>query len=471
MYFQSLPKKVLFALFLMALSNTAVAQLPYTEALYTYDSIMDHAYGSAVDYAGNATNLTMDIYTPNNAYCNRPIAVLVHGGAWIAGSKEDVDLVYLSRYFAKRGYVVANINYRLGTHKAANYTMYPACNTTISAPCGYISDSAEVYRANFRAMQDVKGAIRYMKSRYQTDSSDYTNVYLVGQSAGGFVSLAAAFMHDPSEKPANCGAIADAPLYDPDLVNYGCVPNPISFARPDLGSVDGSLHVGSYDASVRGVANIFGGMMDPSIADASELDETALYLFHQGSDVVVHYNYGRLLGRTSYECYGALNVCQPYYFYPFAYGSKGIANYITGMGITPAHYLTSIVENYEYTGDCFDNGHSFDAIGQRAAEFTDLFAEKIESTGNQPSAQCNVGMEALSAAPFTLFPNPAQNNLRIQGAVSGKYVIFDVLGSKVAAGELKSNDQQIDVSALKDGLYFFQMEAYGQATSNFIVKH
>ncbi len=455
-----------FAIF-VTFPVTTFAQLPYTTPQFSYDSTIDVSYGSAVDYAGNNVDLLMDIYTPRNGYCNRPIAVLVHGGAWIAGSKEDADLVYLSRYLVQRGYVVANVNYRLGMHKASNYTMYLACNsTTLSNPCAYISDSAEVYRANFRAMQDVKGAIRYMKSRYLQDSTDYTNVFLVGESAGAFVSMTTAFLTDASEKPLNCGAIADAPSPDSDMYTYSCIPTPISLTRPDLGSVDGDLHLGTYDASVRGVGNFFGGLLQSDIVDVSETNDLALYTFHQGSDIIVHYNYGRLLGRLSYECYGAVNICQPYYFYPFAYGNKGLDLFFQGISAQFPFYQAEIIENYEYQNDCADNGHSIAARDLRAANMTDIFANQLDALGNQPSTVCSMGFSELMQTELGIYPNPSAGTIYwkcVEG--SGNWEICGLNGKVVRSGKMDAQEMQLNISDLLPGIYLLRINDTSGRTS------
>lgn len=453
---RSIPFLIAFLLF----SISGLAQQPYTSAQFSYDSLMNVEYGTATDYAGNDQTLYMDIYKPRNGYCNRPVAVLVHGGAWVAGSKEDVDLVYLSRFFVKRGYVVANINYRLGTHKAANYTMYALCNTTVSAPCAYIADSAEVYRANYRAMQDVKGAIRFMKSRHEMDSTDVDNVFLVGQSAGAFISLAVAFTTDPADKPLNCDSLPNAPTPDPDLVGYGCVPNPISYTRPNLGSIEGSLNIGSFDASVAGVASIFGGILDPSILNAAKINSMAIYQFHQGSDVVVHYNYGRLLGRVSWECFAQTNLCQSYFFYPNAYGSKGVDTIIRSLVQNPAFYRTDIVENYQYLNNCFSNGHAIDNIAIRSQQIADLFASKIVANGNQPQENCSVSIARASEKPTVhLYPNPTTGTLTVQATgmhPGSPFRMYNLTGIPVLAGNLDAGTTNISLSHLPAGVYLLQ---------------
>lgn len=438
------------------------AQLPYTQPLFSYDSLIDVSYGTAIDYAGNTDTLKMDIYKPNgDLNCKRPIIILVHGGAWIGGSKEDIDLVNMSRQFARRGWVVANINYRLGTHKASNYVMYALCNNNLSQPCAYISDSAEVLRANYRGMQDAKGAIRFMKSRNVIDSSDVNNVYIAGESAGGFIALATAFTDQNSEKPAACYAIGNAPTPSTNLTPYGCIPANNSLLRPDLGSIDGNLHVGVYDATVKGVGNIFGGVFDLNIFQQSN-NTPDVYMFHQGSDVVVHYQYGRLLGRTSWECYAQTNLCQTYYFYPFAYGSESIRQHFVSLVSAAPVYTADIVSNYNYLNNCFSNGHSIDNFSLRFQSMNDLFAGRIQSSGNVPPNNCTINSTSSNNlnAKIDIIPNPANEWVKINLGEQSPYSLIDVTGKTVKSGMLTQTGSIIQLSELPSGIYYLRVSNY-----------
>ncbi len=456
-------KKKMFLLIYLFLifTHTAISQLaiPYSSKQFQYDSILNIEYGNDFDYAGTNQSLTLDIYKPkNDTNCNRPILILVHGGAWIGGSKEDADLILLSREFAKRGYVVANINYRLGTHKTSNYTMYALCNNSISAPCGYICDSAEIYRANYRSMQDTKGAIRFMKNRFALDSSDVNNVYVVGESAGAFTALAVAFMTDESEKPLNCAAISAAPVPDSDFSTYGCLPALNNLTRPDLGTVEGTLNLGIYDASVHGVGSFFGGILDFNIVENIP-ENFPVYLFHQGSDVIVNYDFGKVLGRISWECFAQSNICQTYYFYPNASGGKRIGNELTSIGWNTNLLQMEIIENSEYLNDCFDNGHSIDNLTIRAQNMSDLFAAQIAANGNIPSESCLNGLqETLITELIKISPNPVDEILHVQsttGFQSNTYEILSLTGEVIRRGTLMSN--QIDLNFLSKGYYILQL--------------
>lgn len=437
----------------------AQATLPYSSTTYQYDSILNVQYGTAVDHAGNAQDLYLDIFKPiNDSNCNRPIVVLVHGGAWVLGSKEDVDLIYLSRQFARRGYIVANVNYRLGTHKPSNWAMYAACDTNKAAPEGYICDSAEIYRANYRAMQDVKGAIRFMKNRSVQDSSDFNNVFVAGESAGGFIALSVAFMTDESEKPLNCSAINNAPSPDTDFNAYGCIPTPNDLSRPDLGPVDGILNLGTHDASVQGVGSFFGGMLDMNMVGSTPIN-LPVYLFHQGSDVIVHYNYGRLLGRISWECFWPLNICQPFYFYPFASGGKKIATGLTNLGWNNNLLKAEIIQNYEYEYDCFDNGHSLDSPFLRMQSMVDLFAERLATNGNTPSSGCSNSITDITNEVVRVAPNPVIDELRLlysSTIQNTQYKIISPTGQEFLSGVITNNTLQL--IKLPKGYYFIVLE-------------
>ena len=454
-------KKISTLFVLAALSFGANAQ-PYTTNQFQYDSLLNVSYGTAIDYVGNSQNLLMDIYKPigdNN--CLRPVMVLVHGGSWIGGSKEDQYMVLMARELAKKGWVVASINYRLGTHKAANYNMYAFCNASISAPCAYICDSSEIYRANFRGMQDAKGAIRFMKDRFELDSTDVNNVYIAGESAGGFVAFAAAFTDQASEKSADCFAIANAPNPSANLAPYGCIPSNNSLSRPDLGSIDGTLNVGTHDASVKGIGSFYGGVLDLQMLQQTG-PSPDVYMFHQGSDVIVNYGYGPLLGRLSWECYDQINLCQHYYFYPSAYGSLGLTQYFQGLGSSAPTYISEIIENYDYLNNCDDNGHSIDNWVMRLQSMINLFAAKIDLSGNDPATNClTIGTNELQNATISIFPNPAKDQLTIQrSGNSGKlpYTITDVFGKTIASGELSGDATKVDVSNFSKGIYFVHVQ-------------
>lgn len=320
----------------------------YTEKKYTWRVEKDLVYGKAVNYVGDSVELKLDLYKPigdNNT--TRPILVCVHGGFMLTGCKEG--MAWLAEEMAARGYVVASVNYRKGWQKAS-YVSAPNCLLTVlgmDVRYLYIADSAEHYRAVYRGMQDVKGAIRWLKARSLQDSTDHTRVLVGGESAGGFISLAVAFLDRPEEKPAACYALPAAPKpYAPDVNMFegdSCrrfILNPTGpdLQRPDLGSIEGHLNLNGYDDNIIGVFSFYGGVPYEAHVNSRDWlrgpDTPAVYLYHQTCDGVVPFIYGRPLDVISNSC----NLgCTPWHDrYMYLFGSGAIANALEAIPNLPS---------------------------------------------------------------------------------------------------------------------------------------
>ncbi len=90
-------------LFLFALSTTAqtdTRQITVTENI---------AYRTDVG-TSTVLDLAQPLFGPQT---NRPSILIIHGGGWSAGSKNDMVYRTLMIDYAMKGYVVANMNYRL----------------------------------------------------------------------------------------------------------------------------------------------------------------------------------------------------------------------------------------------------------------------------------------------------------------------------------------------------------------------
>ena len=98
---------------------------------------------------------------------DRPAILLIHGGGWNAGSKDDAVYRSLMIDYAMKGYVVCNMNYRL-----IREAPMPAC------------------------IEDVKAAINWMKSNARTLGIDPQRIGTYGHSAGGHLSLMAGLTAD-----------------------------------------------------------------------------------------------------------------------------------------------------------------------------------------------------------------------------------------------------------------------------------
>lgn len=93
---------------------------------------------------------------------NRAAILIIHGGGWSAGSKNDLVYRSLMVDMALKGYVVSNMNYRL-----VQEAPMPAC------------------------IEDVKSAVNWMKSNAERLGIDANRIGTYGHSAGGHLSLMA----------------------------------------------------------------------------------------------------------------------------------------------------------------------------------------------------------------------------------------------------------------------------------------
>lgn len=282
----------------------------YVESQYDSISlIQDINYGSAVRFNGDTVDLKLDIYYPEfDTNTSRPLLIAVHGGGFLGGSKNAGQIVTLCKEFAKRGYVTASISYRLGFRNEHD-PLFGQFHEF------YAYDEAEMIRAIYRSVQDARGAIRFMKGEADTFGIDTTNVFIGGESAGGFVALHTAYMKQADEKP-------DAAFEQPDANYYDVFGNTISsLPRPDLGSLEGDLNLNGTSSDVKGAINIYGGIFDLELIDCGEPD---LYQHHILDDIIVFCGAAKAFHQS------------PALYFPFTgntknpiiYGSCSIRNYI-----------------------------------------------------------------------------------------------------------------------------------------------
>lgn len=157
-----------------------------TEVFSSYDKTTV-TYGQNMTYLGQNQTLDMDIYQPaGDAATARPLVVFVHGGSFIGGTKTDADMVYFGEHFAKQGFVIASINYRLGINI-------------------FSADSIEVMKAVVRAVHDLKAAVRYFKKSVAEEGNPYKidslSIYCGGSSAGAITCLHAAYLTQSEAPP------------------------------------------------------------------------------------------------------------------------------------------------------------------------------------------------------------------------------------------------------------------------------
>ena len=151
-------------------------------------------YGSNYNNLGEKEDLYMDISMPDpnmDTLHERPLIIMMHGGAFVAGDKDVSTMLFMRDEYARRGYVIASIQYRL-----------EKSNFIDSLPILEFASKANWYQAIIRAVQDVKGAIRYLKYTYAEEQNpfgiDTSNITLYGSSAGAISIIHAVYL-DPTD--------------------------------------------------------------------------------------------------------------------------------------------------------------------------------------------------------------------------------------------------------------------------------
>jgi para-nitrobenzyl esterase len=192
-------------------------------------------------FRGADTALKMDIYQPlGDTIGRRPVIIFIHGGAFYAGSEKDSNAKFLCASFAKKGYVTASIGYRLGIAWRPGISKADSINLQLEA----------VYRAN----QDARAAIRYIKKYSAFGRLDTTRIFVVGGSAGAATAINVAYLEN-NELSADF------------LVRNGPV---------DLQGIGGFDYSG-FSAKVKGIVNIEGFIYDSSWIDTGDIPIFSFY--------------------------------------------------------------------------------------------------------------------------------------------------------------------------------------------------
>jgi dienelactone hydrolase len=220
---------------LAALAGCTVPRPPgegtirYRDPVFTNVTVTrDLQYGSATSQAGATVALRLDLYQPaGDTQTKRPVLVWVHGGGYSGGDKASGIPPDIGNTFAKLGYVVASINYRL-----------------ISTPCGGSSIPPACYAAAIDAQHDAQAAVRWLRANAGRYRLDATRIGIGGESAGAITAVLTG-IH--SEDPGNSGNPGFPSTVGAFVSISGGVPNAV-FAGP--GDPPGLLFHGDRDAIV-----------------------------------------------------------------------------------------------------------------------------------------------------------------------------------------------------------------------------
>ena len=190
----------------------------------------DIQFGSNTALDGSDLPLKLDFYEPaDDTLKLRPLIVCIHGGSLISGVRNEMD--QFCNDFARRGYVSATIDYRIG----------------IETPKGVKT----ILEALLRGVQDAKAAVRFFRSKAAEYGIDTSIIYLEGSSAGSMIAVHYAYWNE-NEIPAD--------------VN-----------QAKWGDIEGNSGNPGYSTEIKGIVNYCGAIENPAWIDAGEVPVANLH--------------------------------------------------------------------------------------------------------------------------------------------------------------------------------------------------
>lgn len=184
-YFNITMKKVFIAAALLLGVARAQSGRYFDPVFAALDSTKDVVYGRAALWSGDTIDLHLDVFEPSgDTETLRPLVVFIHGGGFLEGTKANEEVVQFCRSLARRGYVTASIQYRLGVDL-----------DSIGGDVG----ERQIVRAAVRATHDAKAAVRFFRARAGEWRIDPDKIYLGGSSAGGVTAMHTAYMNSEAK--------------------------------------------------------------------------------------------------------------------------------------------------------------------------------------------------------------------------------------------------------------------------------
>lgn len=244
--------------------------------------------------------LVMDIYSPTgDTETNRPLILYFRTGNFLpnpqngstTGTRYDSIAVELCTRLAKMGYVVANVDYRLGWNPIST-----DINVRIST----------LINAAYRGVQDARSCIRFFRKSVAENNNPYgicpSKITVFGEGTGGYISLATATLD-------NYADIVIPKFIGPDINGDG-VPDPFVI-EPLNGDLNGETLTGinplngdtlaipnnpGYSSDAQLCVNLGG-----ALGDISWLDQTdpPTISFHVPDDPNAPYTSGILIVPTT----------------------------------------------------------------------------------------------------------------------------------------------------------------------------
>ncbi len=371
----------------------------YYDELFSVKTTSNIPFGRNTEFDGDSIDLLMNVYEPDgDNFARRPLLVFAFGGSFTAGTRFSPDILTLCDRFAKRGYVTATIDYRLGFED------------------GNDSDTNQ-FKALIRGIQDMKAALRFFYKDASTVNDyriDTTQIFCGGVSAGAFIAL-------------NHGYFKDSIFTNPP-------PDWVQGAYDEVGGIEGQSGNPGYSTKVKGVINLCGALADTLWIQATD---PVLVSVHGTADDLVSYTQdttsveGLLMGSGLVHI-RANNVGLPNYLHSFI--GAGHVPFILPIPFIPpaSQYMDSTI--WTVRDFLYQNVNCDSAT--------------ISGIEDKP----------WSAPDMVIYPNPATNNVTVllnQTAEELFLEVSDVTGKRISVFTIGKNTNSVSFSSETTGKGIF----------------
>lgn len=380
----------------------------YLDSIFSFKTYSNIMYGSNYDSNNHLTTLLMDIYEPENDTLElRPIIIFIHGGSFTGGDRLDQRMDLKAQHFTKKGYVTANIEYRVE-------------QTVVISPYINFALKENWYKAMIRASHDLRAAIRFIKKNVAEDGNTYkidTNkIFIYGSSAGAITMLNTVFINDTSEMS-----------YD---YKKNCA---------TLGGLEGNSGNDGYSSSgIKAIVSCSGAMDNLDYINNNK--DVAYIGFHNKIDFTVPFDIGCFI---TVACH--LNTY---------YGDNRIAMKMQELDMNAQFYP---IPNQGHPVDEFELTGTLNFILNKTTVFLYDVLCNSHTTGILYPAK---------TGNLKLFPNPNNGKFNIEIPKemiekNGIISLFDHTGKEIFTKKMNGNLTQINES-LADGIYFVQLKSTDQ---------
>ena len=247
--------------------------------------------------------LTLDLYEPvGDDARNRGLVIYFHSGNFLPfpdnqnvnGTKRDSAVVEMCRRLARRGFVVASADYRLGWNPLI-------FDNELARTTGLIN-------AAYRGVQDANTCIRFFKKSFVEDGNpfgiDTSRIVLWGDDSGGYIALHAGCLDDYDKIPTATGCKFCIPTGDPllpfipmifehingdvEAKTYGINNPPIpGFPYPPGDTLCYPNHV-NYSSDFMATVNLSGAVADTAWIDPGQPKIISVHTPHDQSTPYEH---------------------------------------------------------------------------------------------------------------------------------------------------------------------------------------